>query len=130
MGPTSGPNATGSCVKTQCSLVRHLDPILLFSASRHKANRSCVRTQFSQVFLQDPRFLGHRFLNIIIFIIIQSINIKHIIICVVNIIIFIIIKIINIKSIIICVINIIIFIIINIINKFGKTLLLILKNNH
>jgi hypothetical protein len=55
---------------------------------------------------------------------------KNSIICVINIIIFIIINSINIKSIIICVINIIIFIIINIINKFGKTLLLILKNNH
>jgi hypothetical protein len=48
-------------------------------------------------------FLGLRFLNIII--------------CIINIIIYIIIKSINIKIIIICVINIIIFIIINIINK-------------
>jgi hypothetical protein len=48
-------------------------------------------------------FLGFRFLNITI--------------CVINIIIFIIIKSINIKIIIICIINIIIFIIINIICK-------------
>ena len=41
----------------------------------------------------------------------------NIIICIINIIIYIIIKSINIKNIIICVINIIIFIIINIINK-------------
>jgi hypothetical protein len=55
-------------------------------------------------------FLGFRFLNITI--------------CVINIIIFIIIKSINIKIIIICIINIFIFIIINIIckiiNKFEK----------
>jgi hypothetical protein len=60
-------------------------------------------------------FLGFRFLNIAI--------------CVINIIIFIIIKSINIKIIIICIINIIIFIIINIIckiiNKFEKILLLL-----
>jgi hypothetical protein len=68
--------------------------------------------------------------NTIIFIRIQSFNIKIIIICVLNIlkiknsiicvmniIIFTIIKIINIKNIIFCVMNIIIFIIINIINK-------------
>jgi hypothetical protein len=55
--------------------------------------------------------------NIIVFIIIQSINIKNIIICAINIIIFIISKNINIKNSIICVINIIIFIIIDIINK-------------
>ena len=61
--------------------------------------------------------MGLWFLNIIIFIIIKSINIKIIIIFVINIIIFIIIKSINIKNSIICVINIIIFIIINIINK-------------
>jgi hypothetical protein len=57
---------------------------------------------------------------------------KNSFICVINIIIFIIIESINIKNIIICVINIIIFIIINIINKiinkFEKILLLILKN--
>jgi len=51
-----------------------------------------------------------------------------------NIIIFTIIKSINIKNIIFCVINIIIFIIMNIINKIitklEKQLLLILKNNH
>jgi hypothetical protein len=72
--------------------------------------------------------------NIIIFLLIQSIHIKNIIICVLNIIIFLIIKSINIKSIIFCVINIIIFIIINIINKIitklEKTLFLVLKNNH
>ena len=74
------------------------------------------------------------FLNIIICIIIKSINIKNIIICVININIFIIIKSINIKNTIICVINIIMFIIINIINKIinklEKTLLSILENNH
>ena len=53
--------------------------------------------------------MGVSFLNIIIFIIIKSINIK--------IITFIIIKSINIKNSIICVTNVIIFIIINIINK-------------
>jgi len=51
-----------------------------------------------------------------------------------NIIIFTIIKSINIKNIIFCVINIIIFIIMNIINKIitklEKKLLLILKKNH
>jgi hypothetical protein len=66
---------------------------------------------------QDPRELSLRFLNIIIFIITLSINMKNSIICVINIIIFIIIESINIKNNIICVINIIIFIIINIINK-------------
>ena len=50
--------------------------------------------------------------NIIIFIIIQSIDIKNIIIYIINIIIFIIIQSINIKNIIICGINIFIFIII------------------
>jgi hypothetical protein len=61
-------------------------------------------------------FLGFRFLNITI--------------CVINIIIFIIIKSINIKIIIICIINIIIFIIINIIckiiNKFEKNTIIII----
>ena len=110
-------------------------------ASGPKAKGSCVSTQFSWVLLQDPRFLGLKFLNIIIcainiiiYIIIESINMKHSIICVINIIICFIINSINMKNIIICVINIIIFIIINIINKiinkFEKTLLLILKNNH
>jgi len=51
-----------------------------------------------------------------------------------NIIIFTIIKSINIKNIIFCVINIIIFMIINIINKIisklEKTIFFILKNNH
>ena len=50
-------------------------------------------------------------LNIIIFIIIESVNMKNSFICVINIIIFIIINIIN-----------------KIINKFEKILLLILKN--
>jgi len=80
-------------------------------------------------------------INIIIFIITQSINIKNIIICVViilkilnitiyviNIIIFIIINSVNIKNIIIGVINIIIIIIIDIINKiitkFEKTIII------
>jgi hypothetical protein len=75
-------------------------------------------------------------LNIIVFIIINSININNIIICVINIIVFIIINSINIRNIIICIkiIIIIIFIIINIINKiinkFEKNLSSILKNNH
>jgi hypothetical protein len=72
-------------------------------------------------------------INIIIFIIIKSINIKNIIICVINIMILIIINIINIKNTIIFIINIIILIIINIINiiinKFVK-ILVILKNNN
>jgi len=69
-------------------------------------------------------------INIIIFIIIRSINIKkllfvffeifNIIIYVINIIIFIIINNVNIKNIIICVINITIFYIINFYNKFYK----------
>jgi hypothetical protein len=87
--------------------------------------------------------MGLRFLNIIIcvinivvFIIINSININNIIICVINIIVFIIINSINIRNIIICIkiIIIIIIIIINIINKiinkFEKNLSSILKNNH
>jgi hypothetical protein len=105
----------------------------------------CVRIQFSWVRCQDPRFLGLRFLNIlnciiniIIFIIIKSIDIKNIIICLkiksidikniiiylINIIIFVIINIFNINNTIICIINIIIFIIVKIINiiliKFKK----------
>jgi len=118
------------------------------------------RTQFSWVLCQDPKLTGlvedprlqdPRFLNIIICIIIKSINVKNIFICVINIFISIIIKSINIKNSIICVTNIIIFIIIiiiiikniiicikniiiftivNIINKFEKKLLSILKNNH
>jgi hypothetical protein len=58
-----------------------------------KANGSCVRIQFSWVLYQDPGLLGLGFLNIIIFlkniiifIIVESSNIKHIIICVLNII--------------------------------------------
>jgi len=97
------------------------------------------RTQFSWVLCQDPKLTGlvedprlqdPRFLNIIICIIIKSINVKNIFICVTNIIIFIIIIIIIIKNIIICIKNIIIFTIVNIINKFEKKLLSILKNNH
>jgi len=78
------------------SWVFHQDPILL----------GCVRTQSSWVQHQDSRFLGLRFLNIIIYIIIKSINIKNNIICVINIIIIIIINSIN-----------------KIINKFEKKLL-------
>jgi hypothetical protein len=82
-----------------------LDP-----ASAPNFLESRVKTQFFWVKRQDPMFLGFRFLNITI--------------CVINIIIFIIIKSINIKIIIICIINIFIFIIINIIckiiNKFEK----------
>jgi hypothetical protein len=94
--------------------------------------------------VEDPRLQDPRFLNIIICIIIKSINVKNIFICVINIFISIIIKSINIKNSIICVTNIIIFIIINIciikniiiftivniINKFEKKILSILKNNH
>jgi hypothetical protein len=71
-------------------------------------------------------------LNIIVFIIINSININNIIICVINIIVFIIINSINIRNIIICIkiIIIIINIINKIINKFEKKLSSILKNNH
>ena len=120
----SGPKALGFGVRTQAIgyCVRTQFP---WAASGPKANGSYVRIQFpwaesgpkangSQH--QDPWFLGLWFLNIIIFIVIKSINIK-IIFFVINIIIFIIIKSINIKNSIICVINIIIFIIINIINK-------------
>jgi hypothetical protein len=86
----------------------------LGSASGPKGDESCIRIQGSWVLRQDPRFLGLRFLNIIIYVI--------------NIIIFIIIKSINIKIIIICIINIIIFIIINIIcktiNKFEKKIII------
>jgi len=82
--------------------------------------------------------MGVRFLNIIIcvinivvFIIINNININNIIICVINIIFFIIINSINIRNIIICIKIIIIINIINkIINKFEKKLSSILKNNH
>ena len=69
-------------------------------------------------------------LNIIVFIIINSININNIIICVINIIVFIIINSINIWNIIICIKIIIINIINKIINKFEKNLSSILKNNH
>jgi hypothetical protein len=58
-----------------------------------RANVSCVRTQFSWILCQDLGLLDLGFLNIIIFliniiifIIVESINIKHIIICVLNII--------------------------------------------
>ena len=51
-----------------------------------KANGSCIKIQFSWVLYQDPELLGLGFLNIIIFIIVESSNIKHIIICVLNII--------------------------------------------
>jgi hypothetical protein len=90
--------------------------ILLDPALGSKDNGSCDRNRFSRVRRQDPGFLGLKFLNIIIciiniiiFIIIKSINIKNIIICVINIIIFILIKSINIKNNIMCDINIIIF---------------------
>jgi hypothetical protein len=68
-------------------------------ASEPNSLGSSVRTHFSWVRRQDLRFLGLRFLNIII--------------CAINFIIFIIIKIIHIKNIIIC-------IIINIINKISN----------
>jgi hypothetical protein len=92
---------------------------------------SYVMTQFSWVRCQDLRFLGLRFLNIIvciiniiIFIIIKSIDIKNIIICLINIF-----FIINIKNTIICIVNIIIFKIINIILiKFEKNIINIEKN--
>jgi hypothetical protein len=96
LGPASEPKANGSCVRIQGQWVRHQDPILLVPrqdlillglASGLKINGSGVRIQGSWVI---------RFLNIII--------------CIINIAIFNIIKSINIK-------NIIIFIIINIINK-------------
>jgi len=64
-----------------------------------RANGSCVRTQFSWVLYQDLGLLGFEFLNIIIsfiniiiFIMVESINIKYIIICVLNIICSIVIK--------------------------------------
>ena len=84
MGPASEPKANGSC-------------------RGPNSHESCVKTQFCWVRHEDPMFQGLKFLNIII--------------CIINIVIFIIIKTINIKNSIICVTNIIIFIIINIINK-------------
>jgi len=64
-----------------------------------RANWSCIRTQFLCVLCQDPGLLGFGFLNIIIsliniviFIMVESINIKHIIICVLHIISSIVIK--------------------------------------
>ena len=66
--------------------------------------------------------------------VLNILGIKNSIICVINIIIFTIIKSIDIKIIIFCVLNIIIFIIINIINqiitKLEKKIFLILKNKH
>jgi hypothetical protein len=82
-------------------------PSSLRSPSGPKAQESYIKTQFSWVLQQDPvllglhqdsRLLSFRFLNIniflinIFFIIVESINIKHIIICVLNIISSIIIK--------------------------------------
>ena len=70
-------------------------------------------------------------IQIIICIIIKSINIKNIIICVINIMIFIIVNIISIKNITIFIKNIIILIIINFINiiisKFVKNIINIEK---
>ena len=109
MGPASRLNSLRLCVRCHFSQVRRHDPIFLGPALGPKANESCVT-------IQAPRCLGLTFLNIIICIIIKSINIKNIIICVINIIIFIIIKSINTENSIICVINIIIFIIIESIN--------------
>ena len=83
-----------------------------------RAHRVCRTVRW--VLRQDPRFLGLKFLNIInctiniiIFIIIKSIDIK-------NIIIYLIINIIHIKNTIICIINIIIFIIVKLINIIRK----------
>jgi len=105
MDPVSGPKALGSSGKTQGWWVLHEDPRLIGLVS-------------------GPKVLGLRFLNIIfciinifIYIIIKSINIKNIVICIINIIIFVLIKSINIKNIII---SIIINIINKIINKFEK----------
>jgi hypothetical protein len=106
----SGSNSLRSCVRTHFDWILPPHSILLGPTSWPITIESCLQTQSKWVLLQDPRFLGFRFLNIII--------------CVINIVIFIIIKSINIKIIIICIINIIIFIIINIIykiiNKFEK----------
>jgi hypothetical protein len=75
--------------------------VLELACPMPKVNESCIKTQFSWVLCQDLKLLGLRFLNIIIFliniiifIIVESINIKHIIICFLNIISSIIIKII------------------------------------
>jgi hypothetical protein len=103
MGPTSrsnslgsrvGPKGNGSCVRTKFSWIQRQNPIVFDPASGLNCLRSGIKTQFYWVFLQDPRFLGLSFLNIII--------------CILNIIIFIIIKSINMKNSIICLINIII----------------------
>jgi len=45
------------------------DPLLMSLASGPKSLRSCVGTQSSWVLCQDPRFLGLRFINIIIYLI-------------------------------------------------------------
>jgi hypothetical protein len=115
--PTIMDYASGSislryCVRTQFSWIEHQDPRVMGYASRSKGDESFIKIHFAWVLPPDPRFLDLMFLNIII--------------CVINIVIFIIIKSINIKSIIIF---IIINIIYKIINKFEKQLLSILKNN-
>jgi len=110
------------------------NPLAVGPASKPNFVGSGIKTQLSWVLCQDPRFLGLKFLNIIIcvindiiFLIIQGIHIKNIIICVLNIIIFIIIQTIHIKkNIIICVLNIMIFIIINIKNA----IIIIINNMH
>jgi hypothetical protein len=57
LGPVSGPNALGSCVRTQCSWVLRQDPSLLDPTSgatwlgscvkRPISLRSCVRSHFT-----------------------------------------------------------------------------------
>ena len=101
----------GSCVKTHCSWILHQDPFCLGPASGPRSLGFCVGTQSSCILYQDSRFLNLGFLNIIIFLIIQSIHLKNIIICVMISIIFLIIQSIHLKNIIICVINIYFFII-------------------
>ena len=112
MNYASRPISLKYCVRTQFSWIEHQDSRVMGHASRPKGDESFIKIHFAWVLPPDPRFLGLIFLNIII--------------CVINIVIFIIIKSINIK-------NITIFIIINIIykiiNKFEKQLLSILKNN-
>ena len=89
MGPASGPNSLGSCVRTRLSWVRHQNPSFMGLTSGTNSIRSFIKTQGLSL-----RFLNIiiSILNFIIFIISNSINIKNIIICVINITIFIIIN--------------------------------------
>ena len=131
LDPASGSISLGSWIRSQLSWVLLQDPFYLGYASRLGSLGSCIGTQSSWILCQDPRFLGLGFIdiiiciiNIIIFLILQSIHLKNKILSVIKIIIFIIIQSIYIKNIIIYVINILIFITIQSINL--KILLFVL----